>query len=246
MPPGSKLGLLLSIGSAACVPEGPPSSATGNGEITLEEETIELPSAGPEGSEDIGAGFSDDFERDEIGPDYEALSDVWRITQGWLCGKGAKNRGVWLARKLPTNVRIEFDAAALSDEGDIKVELFGDGRSGATQASYVDATGYIAIFGGWTNTFHVLARQNEHGTDRKEIRVDSANEDPLGRPVQQGQSYHFKFERKRGNMITWSVNGAVMLEHTDPAPLVGRGHEHFGFNDWTAPVCFDNLEIEPL
>lgn len=225
------------------MPEGPPTSTgDSNGEITLEEETIEV----PEGGDDIGTGFSDDFERDDLGSDYEALSDVWRITQGWLCGKGAKNRGVWLARRLPTNVRIEFDAAALSEEGDIKVELFGDGRSGATQVSYVDATGYIAIFGGWTNTFHVLARQNEHGTDRKEIRVDSASDDPLSRPVQVGQSYHFKFERRRGNMITWSVNGAVMLEHTDPLPLVGRGHDHFGFNDWAAPVCFDNLEIEPL
>ena len=26
----------------------------------------------------------------------------------------------------------------------------------------------------------------------------------------------------------------------------GAGHEHLGFNDWDAPVCFDNLKVTPL
>jgi hypothetical protein len=33
---------------------------------------------------------------------------------------------------------------------------------------------------------------------------------------------------------------------TDRAPLVGVGHDHFGFNNWAAPITFDNLRIRAL
>jgi hypothetical protein len=32
----------------------------------------------------------------------------------------------------------------------------------------------------------------------------------------------------------------------DPAPLTGPGHDHFAFNGWDAPVCFDRLTVTPL
>lgn len=227
---------VLVSGAAACVPEGP---ATTN-EVTLPEQTIVVLSESPP----IAAVFRDEFERDELGPDYLALSDAWGLSDGWLCVEGAMNRGVWLSRRLPANVRVEFDAMALSPEGDIKVELFGDGLSGATGATYDNATGYIAIFGGWNNTFHVLAKHNEH-VDRQEIVIGSVD-DPLAVPVQPGRRYHFKFERRHGNMLLWSVDGTLYFTKVEKQPLTGAGHEHFGFNDWTAPVCFDNLEIEPL
>ena len=28
--------------------------------------------------------------------------------------------------------------------------------------------------------------------------------------------------------------------------VAGAGHEHFGLNEWEAPVCFDNLKVTPL
>ena len=33
-----------------------------------------------------------------------------------------------------------------------------------------------------------------------------------------------------------------MFKFTDPEPLSGPGHDHFGFNDWEVPVCFDNVK----
>ncbi len=66
------------------------------------------------------------------------------------------------------------------------------------------------------------------------------------RAVARGQPYHFKVERTDGKKVEWSVNGAVYFDFADPEPLAGAGHEHFGFNDWEAPVCFDNLKITPL
>ena len=140
-------------------------------------------------------------------------------------------------------VRIAFDAIAKSDQGDLKVEIFGDGESFAKGARYDDATGYVAIFGGWKNTTHVLARLDEHGKDRAEVAVITGAEDPRSRPVVPEQPYHFVFERRSVDLITWTVNGVTLLEYRDASPLVGDLHAHFGFNNWVAPVCFDNLEI---
>ncbi len=194
----------------------------------------------------ITAPFEDDFQRPELGPDWSALSPAWKIQGGKLCARGARNKGAWLLRKLPVNARIEFDAYAESPEGDIKAESWGDGATGAAGTSYTNATSYITILGGWRNTKHVLARLNEHGDDRLEIDVDPQSDDERMRAIAAGQPYHFKIERADGRKIEWSVNGVVYFTLADPEPLAGSGHEHFGFNDWDAPVCFDNLKITPL
>ncbi len=44
----------------------------------------------------------------------------------------------------------------------------------------------------------------------------------------------------------WSVNNVEYLTWNDPAPLAGQGHDHFGFNEWEARVCFDNVKVTPL
>jgi len=181
-----------------------------------------------------------------LGPNWEATRGGWHIENGRLCGEGAHNHGVWLKRVLPVNARIEFDAYAMNDEGDLKAEVWGDGHSAATSVSYVNATSYLTILGGWKNTFHVLARINEHGSDRKEIRVDKESDDPRQRPVVRGQLYQFKIERTDGKTIRWSVNGIEYLSWTDAAPLAGHGHDHFGFNEWEVKVCFDNVKVTPL
>lgn len=183
----------------------------------------------------------------DLGPDWtQAQTSAWKIENGRLCGQNARNHGVWLNRILPPNARIEFDAMSDSPQGDLKAEVWGDGQSSATGVSYTDATSYLAIFGGWKNTFHVLARINEHGTDRKEIKVDPMSDDPRQRPVVRGQVYHFKIERTDGKTVRWSVDNTEMLSFPDSAPLVGSGHDHFGFNDWEVKVCFDNVRVTPL
>jgi hypothetical protein len=207
--------------------------------------------------------FEDDFERAEPsptgqtgqdgatggdpGPEWMATqSGIWRIENGRLCGEHAKNHGIWLKRVLPVNARIEFDAVTASEDGDLKAEYWGDGRSSATTLSYTNATSYLTIFGGWHNKYHVLARINEHGADRKEITVTPDSDDPREKPVVAGQGYHFKVERADGRTIRWWVNGNEMLSWNDPQPLAGLGHDHFGFNDWDVKVCFDNVKVVPL
>jgi hypothetical protein len=182
-----------------------------------------------------------------LGPNwYQSQTDVWHIENGRLCGEKARNHGVWLTKPIPINARIEFDAISDAADGDLKAEVWGDGQSSATTVSYTNATSYLTIFGGWHNTFHVLARINEHGTDRKEIKVDKNSDDPRERPVAGGQVYHFKIERTDGKTVRWSVDGVEYLTFPDAFPLAGIGHDHFGFNDWEVKVCFDNVKVTPL
>lgn len=251
--------LILAV---ACVPDDPPEGARRRLRLSAAREAkgplepprtkaptpqdanqlADVPSADPE----LYQSFSDDFERSAIGPNYRTSSKSWRISEGRLCGTRAHNRPVWLARRLPVNARVEFDAISSSPDGDIKVELWGDGKSGATASSYTNATSYLAVFGGWKNSLHVLARLDEHGRDRKELRLDPEADDPRLYPVESERSYHFRIERRDGATLRWFVDDIEILSFTDGSPLAGPGHDHFGFNDWETPVCFDNLDILPL
>lgn len=194
----------------------------------------------------LSAPFRDDFARDGLGPAYRSASDAWRIQDGELCVRGARNRPLWLVQRLPRNARIEFDVESASNDGDIKVEAWGDGLSFPTTVSYNNATGYVFILGGWKNSLHVLARLDEHGRDRSEIRIDPDGTDPQTAPVEPGRAYHVVIERRDARTVRLSVDDVEILTLHDPSPLMGKGHEHFAFNDWETSVCFDNLDIVPL
>lgn len=225
----------------ACVPEGPPTGG---------DRPIPLPSAQPDagGASDpiLDVPFEDQFEREELGADWRALSDVWRIVDGELCGEGARNRGIWLRRRLGPNARIAFYARSESPDGDLKTEAWGDGVSGAKGDSYDDATSYVIIFGGWKNSRHVMARLREHGDDALISEVLASAEEPRQRPVAQGQTYHFRIEREDARTVRWYVDDELIHELSDPAPLLGPGHDHFGFNNWATRVCFDDIEVSHL
>ncbi|HEY3592971.1 MAG TPA: hypothetical protein VGL13_03830, partial [Polyangiaceae bacterium] len=235
---------LLQILLVGCVPNDPPgtSQAGASAQAPHPRPVVPLASAGsPAPSVPLGGGFEDNFDRAGIGPSWRTTAGTnWHIDAGRLCVQNAHNHGIWLARTLPTNVRIEFDATSNSPDGDLKAEVFGDGASAATGATYNDATSYLTIFGGWKNSYHVLARLNEHASDRPEIKIAPGTDDERARPVNPGQVYHFKIERADGKTLTWWVGDLQMFKFADPAPLSGTGHDHFGFNDWEVPVCFDN------
>lgn len=200
----------------------------------------------PPPSPELQGRFVDSFERAQLGPDWNVTGPGWALRDGKLCGSNVRNHPAWLARRLPVNARIEFDATSSSPEGDLKAEAWGDGVSSATSVSYTNATSYVIIFGGWKNTFHVLARLDEHAPDRPQIRVEPGESDPRAQPVLPDRLYHFKIERSDGKTVRYSVDETEILSLPDKSPLAGEGHDHFGFNDWQVPVCFDNLSITPL
>jgi len=182
--------------------------------------------------------WTDDFERDSVGADYYRTGGNYAVKDGALHVQGAYNHPLWLRKKLPRNVSIELDTWSNSKEGDIKVELFGDGRSHAHNKGAYTSTGYVAIMGGWGNSKSILARQEEHGAQLAQRRQPK---------VVPGKRYHWKIVRQ-GNAVTWYVDDmdTPFLTYQDTSPLEGPGHEYFGFDNWESDVGFDNLRIEPL
>src|SRR6478609_3707497 len=69
------------------------------------------------------------FDRDSLGGDYYKSGPGYELSGGALSAKGAHNHPLWLRKRLPRDVRIEFDAWSSSPDGDMKIELFGDGHS---------------------------------------------------------------------------------------------------------------------
>ncbi len=182
--------------------------------------------------------WTDDFDRSEIGGNYYRTGGNYSLKDGELRVQGAYNHPMWLRKKLPRDVSIELDTWSNSRAGDIKVELFGDGRSHAHNKGAYTSSGYVAIMGGWSNSKSILARQQEHGKEMAERREPK---------VVPGKRYHWKIVRK-GNRLDWYVDDMTtpFLSYEDRSPLEGPGHEYFGFDNWESDVGYDNLRIEPL
>ena len=192
----------------------------------------------PQGDPSVGPdGFVDDFEREELGDHWFNTGASWRIIDGQLNIRNARNRPLWLRRVLPRDSRIEFDIRSESPDGDIKCEVYGDGTSRATSESYT-ATSYVIIFGGWHNALNGIARMDEHGEDR--VMHPTATQ-----RVVPGQTYRMRVDRV-GSRVTSFIDGQQLAEMDDPSPLEGRGHDHFAFNDWEVELWIDNLSIQPL
>jgi hypothetical protein len=197
------------------------------------------------GDPELRGPFVDGFDRDAIGSDYFNSGGPYRIERGQLMLSRAHNHPLWLRRRLPRDLKLELDCTPHSPEGDVKIELFGDGKA-AESADSVEkdliytTTSYVLIFGGWRNSRSVLVRQDEH-----------AWEHPGGAPLrtsprpEPGRTYHFTVTR-RGGTLDWQIDGQPFLHLEDSTPLAGPGHDHFGFTGWETEVAFDNLRIEPL
>jgi len=180
-----------SLALSACVPEERPkgSRAAGGAPATIAgpAHLADARRAAPDPK--LSERFAEGFDRGDIGLDWNITGSGWALKDGRLCVSGAHNHPAWLRRRLPVNARIEFEATSSSPEGDLKAEAWGDGSSAATGTSYRDATSYIVIFGGWKNTMHVLARLDEHATDRTELRVEPGETDPRAQPVLPDRAY---------------------------------------------------------
>jgi len=171
--------------------------------------------------------FSDDFERSDLGENWSG-DPGWRIKDGAAFSAGTSNRPLFLKARLPDDAVIELDVRSESPAGDIKFELYTDGVN--------HESGYIMIFGGWKNTISCIARLNEHGHDRQELRQPGQ--------VKIGQTHKMKVVRK-DKVIRWYADGKLLLDYYDSDPLRGDGHDRLAFNNWQSHLYFDNLKIRP-
>jgi hypothetical protein len=186
----------------------------------------------------ITEAWADQFERDDLGGNYFKTGGNYQLSKGALSTRGAHNKPLWLRKKLPRDVQIDVTAWSTSPDGDIKVELFGDGRSFDPDQGAYQSTGYVLVLGGWNNSKSMIAKGDEHGkelVERTEPRVEKA------------RKYRWRITRK-DRVVTWYVDDLTtpFLRYEDPRPLEGNGHEYFGFNNWESDSWFDDLQITPL
>jgi hypothetical protein len=181
--------------------------------------------------------FTDDFERVEVGPAWFNTGADYRVVEGKLSVAGAHNHPLWLRRRLPRNVIVELDVLSRSPDGDIKLELFGDGESFDPDKGEYFPSGYVFVFGGWHNQLSIIGKKGEHQDGVKVKRAEPR--------VVPNRSYHFTITRKDG-VLDWKIDGQPFLNWHDPDPLTGERQEYFGVGNWEADVTYDNLKIAPI
>lgn len=186
--------------------------------------------------EPIVSDFSENFERAQLGPNWRDSGGSYRIVNGELVASHAANHPIWLRKQLPRDISLEFDARTMSPDGDIRVVVFGDGKSANPVGDGCKSTGYELVFGGSKNKLSVMCRGGQVDGGHQRARDDW--------PVVPGRTYHYYVTRKDG-VVSWYIDGHDMMSWTDPEPLTGPGHEGFGFDGGETEVFFDNLVIGP-
>lgn len=205
------------------------------------------PSCNANGDPALSEAFQDNFDREELGPNWNlTASGAYFLRQGRVCTASPKNHPLWLKRKLPLNVRIAFEATALSTSADVKTEIFGDGCSFDRAGGNYLATSYVAVLGAHKNSEHWLARLDEHGQDVRRTVLQSTASTLASSKLTAQQTYRVELSRTNGRTLRFVVNEVEIHTFEDNQPLSGNGHDHFAFNGWDAPVCFDNLSVTPL
>jgi hypothetical protein len=121
--------------------------------------------------------YEDTFERATLGDQWWSNGGHWRIVAGQVYSPGVGNNPLWLLARLPADVRAEFDVRSEGTDGDVKWEMFGDGRT--------HSTGYLFIFGGWHNRESRIAKLDEHALTQEELGAQlSAQARPLPRRLE--------------------------------------------------------------
>jgi hypothetical protein len=180
--------------------------------------------------------FTDGFDGAEVGPAWLNTGGNYRIINGRLNIAGAENHPLWLRKTLPSDVVVDIDVMSTSPDGDVKVELDGDGESFDRDGNRYEATGYMFVFGGWQNSLSIIGRMGEHDDAVKARRALPK--------VEPNRVYHWTIT-KHGRNIEWKMDGQPFLAFDDPTPLGGSGHQFFGINNWRTDDHFDNLRIQP-
>jgi len=114
----------------------------------------------------VAVPYKDNFDRATLGDAWWSNGGLWRIADGRVYSPGVGNNPLWLKARLPPDVRVEFDVRSEGPDGDIKWEMYGDGRN--------HSTGYIFLFGAWRNRESRICKLDEHALTQDEVRAQLA------------------------------------------------------------------------
>ena len=126
----------------------------------------------------VALPYQDKFDRATLGDAWWSNGGLWRIVDGQVYSPGVGNNPLWLKARLPPDVRVEFDVRSEGPDGDIKWEMYGDGRT--------HSTGYVFLFGAWRNRESRICKLDEHALTQDEARAQLA---AVARPYPREMSF---------------------------------------------------------
>ena len=139
----------------------------------------------------VAVPYQDKFDRASLGDAWWSNGGQWRIVDGQLYSPGVGNNPLWLKARLPPDVRVEFDVRSEGADGDIKWEMYGDGRT--------HSTGYLFLFGAWRNRESRICKLDEHALTQDETRAQLA---ATARPLPRDTSF---LDAVAGPFNRWSA-----------------------------------------
>jgi hypothetical protein len=169
--------------------------------------------------------FEDDFEREELGPDWLAWRGTWEIHDGALCCQSRIDSiSVMLDREYPGDVRVEYDAWA--EEWPVcDLSCFINSIKG-----YSASGGYFLGFGANRNIRSFVTRRGHLISNHPTAWV------------RRGQRHHVVAERL-GFTVRMTVDGEEINRFDDFFPLSGPDHCEVGLYSWCSHPHFDNIRV---
>ena len=203
--------------------------------------------------------FSDAFDRDELGDDWQVAAGEWELVDGAVRGTGF----LFSAHGIPSDKeRIGYQRMAFHVVTDVKVmDFLGTGANNSNvRITDIDAllhatappntqkvnellnTGYFFQFGGYWNTQNQLRRARPE--DKRPQRL-VVQEDPEVL-IERGKRHHIVVENDTGHLRMF-VDGKLVLEHEEQFSAIGAERSHVGFYFSTRTRLEDvKVYVKPL
>ncbi len=165
--------------------------------------------------------FSDDFQRTELGPDWDVKTGKWTVGGGELTASGEGI--IRLTHAFPGLQKVEFEATVTPNPGVSDVTPF---IQSGTNGLY---EGYLMRFGGNYNKDSGVLRKGE---------VMEASE----RVIEPNKTHKIVVEND-GAQVRLTVDGDVVAAFTEDYPLIGDGHDRIGFYKFEGILKIRNLKV---
>ncbi len=166
--------------------------------------------------------FHDTFDREELGPDWQAVSGEASVSGGRLRLTGAGATLVCV-RPFAADVTLEFVAEA--DPSMVPCDL-----SAGLAASLQHGGCYLLAFGGQSNRVNQILGPDVRVVDESPPFV-----------IEHGRRYLVQ-ARKEGRLLTLSVDGRELLRAETPDPLAGPGFDRVALVTWTG-MLVDEVRV---
>jgi serine/threonine protein kinase len=173
--------------------------------------------------------FSDDFTDPAVERRWQLAGDGarWTVEDGALHITGGGARVAFLRQPAFGDLRLEFDCRLagenLCDVSCILAARRRDGLAGMND-------GYQFKYGGFANTRVALLRDGEILSTRPES------------PLRADHAYHVVAERV-GDALRLTVDGAVVIDARDAAPLLGQERDRIGLFGYRCDAFYDNVRL---